>query len=392
MSGTPVESIVGAIDACRPEHEVGDVHGDPIVLPSDRVTVRGWALARDGAPISVSIVAGERSYPVERTVARPDVAGIGPLATCGFEVTVDIEPPSSGNAVTLTLHVAADGRRTSPAQCRVVAARTLVPSAEPPPASTTPHGRFRTIADADPRDPRHGWAGRRTMRWNSAIVVRGWILDAGGRPPARVWLAVSGHGSEHRVEAALVGDGEATAVAGGGEWFPAGFVCAIAPWALRPGLYFISAIAATADGTLARGPIEAFQVVEDDDWEPPLFLPVGALRSPEPAAEIGPVDVVRGDPVVVRGCALEPGSGRGSDVFVRFDAGRPLPIPTVPGDPSRFGGIADTAILEPGLHRLQVLLQPAYPGYWHLIDERQVLVRARPLRVSPDGEEMIEHG
>jgi hypothetical protein len=104
---------------------------------------------------------------------------------------------------------------------------------------------------------------------------------------------------------------------------------------------------------------------------------VGATAAGDDA-DVAPLSVVRGTPVVVRGSALDPATGRPAAIFVRFDDGRPLPVPPVPGAPARFGGIADTEVLSPGTHRLQVLLQPAYPGYWHLVAEREVTVAARP--------------
>jgi hypothetical protein len=393
MSDARIESIAYNIDEFRPAREVGNVDGYPIVLPGDRVFVRGWALSREGATITTELSVGGRSVPLPRTVHRLDVTRDRTLPACGFELLVDIDPPVTGNTVPIALHVRlGDAHRTIRPERRVVVARDLEPATDELPATLTRYGRFRAVVDADPRDPRHGWGGRRTMRWGSAIAIRGWLLDSRRRPPARVWLSISGHGTTYRVEAALVGDGEATAAAGGEAWFLAGFTCVISPWSLAPGLHFITATLVDQDGALECGPTEAFQVVDDDEWEPPLFLPIGAARTGTGDAEVGPVDVVRGTPVVLRGSSADPATGRGGAVYVRFGTNRALPVPAVPGEPARFAGIADTGVLQPGTHRLQVLLQPAYPGFWHLIAERDVTVRRRPLGIAADGEEVVVNG
>ena len=86
----------------------------------------------------------------------------------------------------------------------------------------------------------------------------------------------------------------------------------------------------------------------------------------------------------IAGWATDPANDRSGSVFVSFDDGHPLPIPsqnsrpdvrTADDDCVGFEGIADTTDLEPGLHRLRVLLEATSGALWHSIADVEVAIR-----------------
>ena len=386
--------IAGWIDECRPDHEVGFVDGRPILLPRDRIRIRGWVRSSDDSPFTLELSADECKFTIPRNVPRPDVSMHPRSMHCGFDVTFDVPRPVDPKRISVSVAAALPGKRIaigSPIKFALATDPKPILHQFERSAEPTRFGRFRRIVDSDPRHLQHGWSGRRAIRSNSAIAVSGWILDTERRPPIRVYLIVEGEGGCFELDTALVEDGEATAVAGGSEWFKAGFECVASPWIIKEGLYRITAVAVDRYGHHVRGPSEAFQITTEGEEERqlPTFLRLGAVELADEETDVGPLDLVRGTPVVVRGAAIDPSTGAPAAVYVRFGDGRPLPVPPAGAGGRRFAGIADTNDLVPGIHRLQVLLQPAYAGFWHLVAERTVTVRPNASAVAPDGEEMV---
>jgi hypothetical protein len=379
------DEILGEVDECRPEHEVGFIDSRSVLLRGERVRIGGWAYRVDGAAVDVEVVVDGRRAPAVSGFVRHDVAiRHGAIhAQSGFGAVVDVGGPPFG-PIDPEVICRSHGR-----EVRLPSRTGLFRVSEPVTDIALDAGRaiarIRRVADADPRPHHPGWSGRRTIRPGSPIEVSGWALDEQGSHPSAVFVMIRGRDVPVRCfPAALRADGEAISVTGGSAWFPAGFACAIAPDQFPPGLYEASVVVRDGGGRCIPGPSEAFQVVEDGDPRVPAHLPVGAMSAPGQVERCEPREVVRGTPVAVEGWAIDPATRRGSDVFVAFDDYAPLPIPSGlarthvrSGEDSRIGfaGIADTGGLAAGEHRLRLLMRPVYAGFWHLVGEYTVRVR-----------------
>jgi hypothetical protein len=354
----------GSVDVCRTEFGAGTAAGRRVVLPGDRILVQGWCVGPASTTTTqVTAVVEDRVFPLTVTSSEANRstfdARIEGLDTLSRPFDLDI--------------IAGFGDGPG---LRIGGPYRFVGTAEPlretlPPLSRSPSaGRIRRLADTrlEPFPP--GWTGRRSIRPGAAIEVSGSMLDEQGRPASAVVIEVIGRDYRATLRAEPVF---------------AGFLCVIDAKPLPPGLYDAKIVAQTAEGIWVAGPATAFQIPPAVAEPAPRFLP--RARQPAPAAfeRFGPFEVARGEPIALEGWACDPADRHGGFVYVAFDDGNPLPIPSRLRAPSLgaeldehagFAGIADTADLQPGRHQLRALLLATGGTLWHVLAEREVVVHS----------------
>jgi hypothetical protein len=375
------------VDVCRTEFGAGSAAGRDVLLPADRVLVQGWAYDPRSGPAEVIALAGDRQIPIPYGFERLDVVGLRGLVAVrsGFEARIEDLGATCGPVDLRIIARFGSGPfyQIGPAHRFLGVSPTLpeVPAASGARAT----GRIRRLVDTRPEPFPLGWRSQRSIRRGAAIEIAGWGLDPFGRPADAIAVEISGRHHRTAFTARPIADGEATAVAGAREWFAAGFHCLVDAEPFPPGVYDATVLVRADDGTWQRGPSTAFQIAPEVAEIAPIFLPEAREAASAFLERLAPLDPLRGEPIVVEGWSTDPATGSGGPVFVAFDDLHPLPIPSCIArrdlqrngdDAIGFGGIADTADLRPGEHRLRVLMLSAYGAFWHVLAERAVRVRA----------------
>jgi hypothetical protein len=372
------------VNVCHSELGAGTSRGRTILLPHDRVLVRGWAYDATAGEPTITAVAGDRRIAIPLGFERLDVLafrGLG-AARSGFEARIEGLGTMEGPFELQIVARFGDGPeyRIGPAYAFVGVLTALSPT--PDLRNGIAVGRIRRLADTRPEPFPPGWKSRRSIRPDAAIEIEGWALDDGG-PPRETRVSIRGRGIHHTFSPGRTFDGEATTAAGANSWFESGFHCLVDAELFPPGLYDAEILVHTRDGSWQRGPATAFQIAPKIAEIAPAFLPIAREPAQVHIERFAPLDPVRGEPVAIEGWTRDPATDRGGPVFVAFDDEHPLPIPAQLARPDvaddhdevGFAGIADTADLPAGPHRLRLLSLAPSGALWHVLDEREVLVR-----------------
>lgn len=376
----------GNIDTCHPMQGAGTIAGRMVLLPGTRVLVRGWTYEEGAPKATVSAIAAGRRTPLRSGIERLDIVPLHGLAAAasGFEGWIEgLETLDEPFELRVLARFGNQGEQlVGPAFAFIPTAKALstIPEASGQPV----RGRIRRLADTRPEPFPAGWTGRRSIRPGAAIEIAGWALDVRDDAPDEIVVEIAGRGSCVAFPTQRFLEGEATTVAGTGTSFSAGFRCVVDAGPFVPGLYDAAAIARSRDGIWRRGPATPFQIEPSIAEIAPILLPEAYQKAHAVVERLGPLDPLPGEPIAVAGWATDPANDRSGAVFVAFDDGHPLPIPsrisrpgvrTTNDDCVGFEGIADTTGLEPGLHRLRVLLQATSGALWHRIADVEVAIR-----------------
>jgi hypothetical protein len=377
--------IVGNFDVFVPSTNLGSVFGMPVFLPGHSVVCGGWAFERSGKALTVTVRLGGSSHEIPYGYARHDVAQHHgrSRANSGFEgrFTVPDALPPGECIVEAIIRGGDDGEFVlEPTyRCIVAAAPTDDPAMK---GEARTLGRFRFIRDTRTDPYPFGWSGRQTIRPRSVVHAEGWITDDAGEAPRILWAEIVGPDTRLIYNVERIFDGEANFLTGTTA-ATTGFRLVADTRVLLPGLYDIAILAQISDETVVRGPRGIFQVAPHLPDPGPLFLPITYQPARGAIERFEPLRVVRGGPVAIRGWAVDPANGRGSEVFVAIDSNQPLPLASrlrrddVQQEADKsigFSGIADTADLCPGTHTVKALLLDATGAAWYEIGRRELEV------------------
>jgi hypothetical protein len=382
--------IVGSLDEFhslrRAHHRSGIA-----VRSGEKAVARGWITTSDKRKIRrVFIDAGGRLQRVAYGFPRKDVAlKLGPsYLNVGFEGTIDI-PDNVGPAIDIFVRALVEEEKEVAAHSTIHVSVRVISPAQPLSLKLNENravSRIRRLADELPGEPFFG-RSRRSVRAGAPVEVTGWILDRTGYAPGRAAaLIVRGAQTVLRFQSERCFDGEAAALAGSD--IEAGFRALVDLGELPAGLYSLTPAVAESDGTWSGGEPAMFERCSPED-RAPNFLPFFK----EPAAfeieQLEPLRPVRGEPIVVRGWAIEPsGAGQGHGVYVRLGEHHFLPLPSAlerrpdlaaangasVRDDIGFAGIIDTAHVLPGVHHLDIVLSDAAGRGWYPLVSRDIEV------------------
>jgi hypothetical protein len=380
----PQSKIVGSVDGMSCSQNVGNVAGRFVLIPGENVAVRGWALDPQKRPLGVYAVVANRRYPIRHGFKRLDlVRAFGPDAVdSGFEGV--FQPPNTLSEMgTVRIVVECAG-------CNTVLTpewRYILPSArlnnKSIQVSGCHLGRVRLTQDTFIDGFPAGWSSRRTIRRNALLYSEGWLALEDGRTADSVVAVVRNDGATFTYDAQRVADGEASAVNPRVDRDSAGFRIVADTRDLQPGLYDVTVIGKFGDDAFALPPTP-IQIVTLQPLFAPLFLPVAYERAHCTIERCGPLSVLQGDAVAIKGTAVDPATRRGGEVFVQFDDFRPMPLASNPfeldldrpeGSAAMFSGIADTADLDTGIHLLRVLLLNRQSAMWYQLARYEVNIR-----------------
>jgi hypothetical protein len=379
-------TIFGSAEGMLSHRDLGYAGKRSVVMPGDMVVVRGWAYDPAAPITAVFAVVGTERHPLKHGLFRSDLVNVfgAGAAQAGFEGAFGT---SAGLAKTGTVLVNVSLKDGSEETLEPV--REWVTPSSPlelqaiQTGGSTP-GRLRFVRDTLTDGYPFGWSGRRTIRRNTLLHAEGWMVAESGRAPDRV-LAQLRNGDHAWVFATdRIADGEATALFPQAERVTSGFRLIADTREFQPGLYELRMLAEFG-ADLRTGPSASFQIAPALPYAAPLFLPVAFEAAQCAIEQCAPLDVLAGEPIAIKGYAIDPATRSSGRVYVAFDDYPPMPIAselprgdlTSLADPDAgFAGIADTGDIPPGKHVLRILLLNPQSALWYELSRTEVTVRA----------------